>query len=116
MLLDEGKVDINRRSGRLGNSPIYSAAREGRLEVLRALLERGADATIANNRGFLPLYVAAEQNRANTLSFLLDVVDPRQSNFDPIGYSPLHSAARYNAMATWTPTTRSIAQASLIIH
>ena len=77
----------------LGNTPIYFAAREGHLEVVRVLLERGADATLANDKGFSPLYVAAEQNHGDNLRLLLDVDDPHQS-IRSSGWSPLHIAAK----------------------
>ena len=97
VLLDESKVDINRRNSN-GGTPIYHAARNGHVEVVRLLLERGADATIANDKGFRPLYVAAEKNHSDTLRLLLDVDDPRQA-IRSGGVSPLHISAKRGSKA-----------------
>jgi ankyrin repeat protein len=52
-----GKTTINHR-GREGKTALYLACFNGRGAVARALLESGADPTIALNNGFTPMAVA----------------------------------------------------------
>jgi ankyrin repeat protein len=56
-----------------------------------------ADATIATNEGFQPLYAAAEQNQSDSLRLLLNVVDPRNAIKHPGGFSPFHTAAKMDS-------------------
>ena len=41
----------------VGETPLFEAARYGHLDVVRALLNAGADKTIANKSGFKPIDV-----------------------------------------------------------
>ena len=57
-----------------GYTPLHKAAREGHLDVVRALLNAGADKTIANNRGKKPIdvvcYVGNKQHKAAIVALL----------------------------------------------
>ena len=46
-----------------GKTPLYNAAYRGHLDVVRALLNAGADKTIANNKGWKPIDVARVRGR-----------------------------------------------------
>ena len=49
-----------------GMTPLHTAAEFGQLDVVRALLNAGADKTIATNSGYKPIDVAGKyQNKHN---------------------------------------------------
>lgn len=58
-LLTTGSVDVNRR-GETGATPLLDAAELGHTEVVRILLEAGADWRVRDNSGDSPLSVAFE--------------------------------------------------------
>jgi ankyrin repeat protein len=43
----------------MGRTPLYQAAKEGSVVILKLLLEKGADVTVVNNGGWTPLNSAA---------------------------------------------------------
>ena len=59
-----------------GSTPLLCAARRGHLDVVRALLNAGADKTIANNDGKKPIdvvckaYVASQQHKDAIVALL----------------------------------------------
>ncbi|MFD3855111.1 MULTISPECIES: ankyrin repeat domain-containing protein [Brevibacterium] len=68
-LLDQG-ADIEAES-RFGNSPLVTRARAGDVEVVRELVERGAD-PIRSGSTHTPLAAAAEKHRLDIVRLLLD--------------------------------------------
>jgi uncharacterized protein len=52
------RATINRRDGRSGETALWKACYQGRGGVVRALLENGADTTIADNDGTTPMAIA----------------------------------------------------------
>jgi ankyrin repeat protein len=87
-----------------GGTPFYLAAMSGDTEVMRVLLEAGADPRLTANDGTTPLLVAAglahEEHRSRipdrdfleAVQFLLDHgADVKETNED--GWTPLHVAA-----------------------
>ena len=48
-----------------GDTPLYVAARDGHLYVVRALLNAGADKTIARNDGKKPIDVVCDNPKAS---------------------------------------------------
>ena len=46
-----------------GHTPLFLAAHGGHLDVVRALLNAGADKTIASNRGNKPIDVACYEGK-----------------------------------------------------
>ena len=67
LLLERGGIDLNRRDAE-GNTPLHSVCREGYRDLAVVLLEKGADASSANNRGETPLHAAARKGNREILA------------------------------------------------
>jgi ankyrin repeat protein len=71
-LLDNGvPVDVI-ENGRFSDTPLQVAARHGHLEVVRLLLERGADVNHIDNDGFSPVTAAAAGPHWDVLKLLAE--------------------------------------------
>jgi uncharacterized protein len=75
MLLDAG-ADINARNRHKfagpGNSPLSAAVYQDRRDVVRLLIDRGADVNQGDNAGFTPLHLAGALGRVEAASILLE--------------------------------------------
>jgi uncharacterized protein len=75
MLLDAG-ADINARNRHKfagpGNSPLSAAVYQQRNDVVRLLIERGADFNLGDNAGFTPLHLAAANGYVESARMLLE--------------------------------------------
>lgn len=69
--LDRG-ARVNRQSRRGGATPLSDAALQGRLDIVKLLIERGAKATGTNRDGNTPLHVATFMCRKEIVEFLLE--------------------------------------------
>ena len=54
-----------------GATPLYVAAQNGHLDIVKALLEAGADRNQAMNSGATPLFIAAEKGHLDVVEMLL---------------------------------------------
>ena len=70
-LLVERGAEINDGAG--GNTALHAAAYFGRVEMVKWLLERGADTTATDYEGKTPLQVAEEQGRREAADVLRQV-------------------------------------------
>jgi ankyrin repeat protein len=53
-----------------GDTPLHLAVRSGSLEAARALIEAGADLSLANNEGDTPLQLALELGKKDAAKAL----------------------------------------------
>jgi ankyrin repeat protein len=74
-----------------GCTPLHLAARDGRVDLVQLLIERGADVNARNHRGATPLHYAASSRPVSV--FLLEN-KARADVADESGRTPLHWAAR----------------------
>eukprot|EP01112_Ceratiomyxa_fruticulosa_P019279 TRINITY_DN6290_c0_g1_i1.p1 TRINITY_DN6290_c0_g1~~TRINITY_DN6290_c0_g1_i1.p1 ORF type:complete len:234 (+),score=40.26 TRINITY_DN6290_c0_g1_i1:696-1397(+) len=68
-LLNEG-LDVN--SPLKGDTPLYYASMHGSLEIVRVLLDRGANVNFINSKGYSPLCIAIIQEHVEIVSELLE--------------------------------------------
>ena len=70
ILGDKKNVDVLNSNGR---TPLYEAAKRGRLKVVSLLIEKGANVNARGRKtGFYPLHIAAEQKHLDVVRLLLD--------------------------------------------
>jgi ankyrin repeat protein len=66
-----------------GNTPLMFAAEHGLLEILRVLIDKGADVNAADNNDWTALMSAANQGNLTTVQVLLDKgANIKQTNAD----------------------------------
>lgn len=88
-LVGNGKVNTRNSDGW---TPLYAAAFKGHGEVVRLLIDRGAEVTVANKDGWTPLHEAASRGHLKVAEILLGTgTDPAVTSHT--GKSPLWLAA-----------------------
>ena len=74
-----------------GQTPLMKAALFGEADIVRVLLDAGADATVGEAQGYTPLHGCAFQGRSETCRMLL--ANPRVPNVaHRDGFHPIHRA------------------------
>jgi len=86
------RVDPNTRDI-CGRAPLHYAAREGRVEVIKLLLERGAYPNAWDNGDKTPLHYAAERGDVEIVRLLLEKGADLNAR-DYMGQTPLHEATK----------------------
>ncbi|KAJ5076860.1 serine/threonine-protein kinase sty13 [Anaeramoeba ignava] len=69
-LISSGE-DINKRSEFSGQTPIYLALQKNKKEIVRYLVENGANLNIIDNNGLTPLMIAVDSESHDMVEFLL---------------------------------------------
>jgi ankyrin repeat protein len=78
-----------------GDLPIHHAARNGDREIIRLLVEHGADVNATNPRGHTVLYCAGGHGHLQTLELLLDCGADMDAKFTHDGKTLLQWLAQY---------------------
>lgn len=91
---DRRDVEIGDYTGRL-QPPVVAAAREGNLDLFKALLEARPVMGLEDERGREPIHVAAGEGHAELIVFMVKEmrIDPDKPT-DGTGFTPLHWAAQ----------------------
>ncbi len=77
-----------------GWAPLHGAARDGRVEIVRMLIDAGANVNVQTNYGKTPLHWAAWNGRVEVVRMLIGAgADVNLKDND--GWTPLHVAAGY---------------------
>jgi ankyrin repeat protein len=93
LLIDAG-ANVNARRQPAGDEPLQVAAKLQLPDLVKLLLDKGADIDDADNDGITALYVASEAGALNVVQLLVERgarVDVRDNS----GGTPLHQAAKY---------------------
>lgn len=91
--------EINERRG-VGVTPVWLAAHKKRTACVRALVAAGADVTIPDGEGYLPIHMAADGTDLNLLSSLLRADAQTANAQNKHGVTPLHKACYKNNIDT----------------
>ena len=84
---------VNRWEGTLGGTPLYYAAMNGHKNVVKLLLNKGADPNKANMGGESPLLYAAQNRHIDVAKLLIEGgADPNKTS--ECGKTPLFHAAK----------------------
>ena len=90
-VLSSFMVDMNFKTER-NRSPLILAARKGHKDVVKLLLDRGAEPNMADQYGGTPLHFAALEGHKDVVQLLLDGgAEPNMA--DEHEFTPLHLAA-----------------------
>jgi len=91
-LVTEYPEDVNARSQDDNSTPLHRASGNGRAEVVRILLEHGADPIAQNKRGLAPLHRASDRGHVEVVRLLIGF-GAGVSARDDQGWTPLHWAS-----------------------
>uniref|UniRef100_A0A4W5NB15 KN motif and ankyrin repeat domains 3 n=1 Tax=Hucho hucho TaxID=62062 RepID=A0A4W5NB15_9TELE len=100
--------NVNAKASQAGQTALMLAVSHGRQEMVRALLDCGAEVNVKDDEGSTALMCASEHGRAEIVSLLLDqpgcdisIVDNVSSFAVCLAVYPLHSVCLY--APTWLP-------------
>jgi ankyrin repeat protein len=97
------------RDGR-GDRPIFHAARNGDTEIVRLLIQHGADVNAANDFGHTVLYCAGGHGHVETLRLLLEAGADRDAKFTDKGITLLEWLAQYPDDSRYKPIVEALQQ------
>jgi ankyrin repeat protein len=92
------KKELNepRGLGTVSVTPVWLAAQKKRTACVRALVAAGADVSIPDREGYLPIHLAAEGADLNLLCCLLQANADTANMQNMYGVTPLHKACYHN--------------------
>jgi len=101
-------ADVHRRSDDRGRPPLLMAAKVGNPEVVRMLIDAGANINDQDRRGSTALHIAVHQGHLEVVKLLMERgANPRLENQK--GHNPVQNAARRSAREPENPRRRDIA-------
>lgn len=71
LLINMGAPYLEASDDTVGMSPIHWACTEGRLEVVRFLVERGVNINVTDASGCTPLLIAAQYGQSDVAAYLI---------------------------------------------
>ncbi|MDT3405589.1 ankyrin repeat domain-containing protein [Mucilaginibacter terrae] len=69
--LKKGGINVDKRDG-LGNTPLYYVCSKGAKDIVKLLINAGADVNLANNTSETPLHLAARAGSKEIIKMLVD--------------------------------------------
>ncbi len=69
-LLKKGGINLDKRDG-LGNTPLYYSCQKGARDIVKILVEAGADVNLANNQSATPLHIVSQSGNKEIVAVLL---------------------------------------------
>ena len=97
-IIAKGMVDMNYNLGDIYPTFIcLDAVRRGNTEILKLLLEGGADPNVADGDGLTPLLFVARRQKYKAVAKLLLDYGANPNKADQVGRTPLHYAVIYGA-------------------
>ncbi len=93
-----------------GDYPIHHAARNGETEIVRLLIDNGADVNAANKRGHTVLYCAGGHGHRKTVQMLLKNHVDVEAKFTDDGKTLLQWLAQYPEDQRFTEITRMLSE------
>lgn len=93
-----------------GDQPIHHAARNGDTEIVRLLIEHGADVNGSNPRGHTVLYCAGGHGHLETLKLLLQEGADCDAKFTQDGKTLMEWLAQYPGDWRYKPITEALRQ------
>ena len=91
-----------------GFQPIHHAARNGDTEIVRLLIDHGADVNAANDRGHTVLYCAGGHGHLDALQLLLEKGADRDAKFTDDGKTLMEWLAQYPDDTRFTPIAEAL--------
>lgn len=76
----------------LGNTPLHIASKNGHMDIVKALLKKGANVNARNKRENTPLHIASKIGYANIVDVMVNDYNAHLNVQDNNGYTPLHYA------------------------
>lgn len=75
------------------NTPLIDAIFNGKIDVIRTLLDKGVNPNLPGNKGFYPLFFAAQENQVEIAELLLNAKADISKGSTQSRVTPLHKAA-----------------------
>jgi hypothetical protein len=96
-LLSIRNINVNMKDDRFGATPLHSAVMNGHIEIVRLLLQNGAEVNVRNIYGYTPLHWAAIFGHVDILHLLVEngADLEAQNNY---GQRALHCAALFGRL------------------